>query len=162
MYSKNQIRGAKSQSYGAELENMLRHPAARQGFALVRFPDGCKMVKRGGRLVTQRVATPLDYILTRKDLGVAFFDCKSCGSGTFSHSDLTRHQLLALAELRQQGNAAGYLIYFRRVDYVAWFTVEKLLALCPRQSLRPEDGVHLGGILSVNLAAIFPGKALTL
>lgn len=154
-YTTREIGGAKAKLVGAEFENMLHHPARRQGFALVRFPDGCKTVRRGRAIVNIRIATPFDFILTRKDLGVAFFDAKSCGENTFSHSQLKGHQVIALAELKTQGNPSGYLIYFRKIDFVAWFTVEKLLDLKPRESLRPEDGVCLGGLLSINLERLF-------
>lgn len=150
------LAGARSKLFGEEFENMLRHPARRIGAVLVRMPDGCKMVRRGGSLITQRVKTPLDFILTRRDLGVAFFDAKSSGDNAFSYSSLTEHQVTALAELKAAGNAAGYLVYYRQIDLAVWYDVALLQALRPRQSLKPEDGVNLGGLLSLQLDRIFP------
>lgn len=101
-----------------------------------------------------RVATPFDYILSAPGRA-GFFDTKSTGADAFGYAMVTAHQLSALLELEGRGHVAGYVVLYQRLNIVAFFSASQLNVLQPRQSLRPEQGLVLGSLLSLDLNRLF-------
>jgi penicillin-binding protein-related factor A (putative recombinase) len=99
------------------------------------------------------VPTPFDFILT-KNGQAACIDCKTIDSGNFSHSMLTQHQVDSLVNIFDSKIPAGYLVWFRDVDIMSFFTAEKLYHLYRRESLKPGDGIMCGNSKEMSLMPI--------
>lgn len=144
-------KGRKStKGIGNAFENILEIPAKRSGISVVKIPSGVKWVMR--RAIP--VKTPFDFMFCRDGVAV-FLDAKSTSSSNFSKSMITDHQLSSLLELERQGFRAGYVVFFRGIDRVVFFSATQLNSLFPRESLKPGQGMDLGSALTLELLPLF-------
>jgi hypothetical protein len=101
-----------------------------------------------------QVKTPFDFILC-KDVNTlpvsSIVDTKSCGESRFVYSALVPHQVQVMADLCRLGFKAGYVVYFKPLKTVHFFSASKLELMRSRESIGPEDGEYLGTILEMNL-----------
>lgn len=138
------IAGHKSRGYGELFEKMLESACNRMGVAFVRIPDGCVMIRtKGGAVIPRRVKTPFDFVISMQGRS-AFIDCKTIESGNFTHSMITDHQVNSLMTMENAQNLAGYVVWYRDVDKIMFFTASSLKHLRPKQSLDLNDGIFLG------------------
>lgn len=140
---------------GKEFENAFEDRCAAQGWHYQDIPEGGR--RTGGGFMP--IKSPFDYIIAKKWYNlVAFVDVKSCSEGTFKASRIKDHQREALTSLHICGQTAGYVVWFSSKDVVVFFSADKL-SIGANQGLRPEDGVHLGGVGTFSLDKIFPQKS---
>lgn len=126
---------------------------------VVRIPDGCDTKKvrgpRGWETKIVRIRTPFDFVAFRGGRGVVF-DAKTVDGETFPHSAIKEHQLISLISCADHTTRAGYLVWFRPIDTVVWFSHMRLQALAPRQSLAPSDGsIQIGRAMAMRLESLF-------
>lgn len=144
------LRGKKAQKEGKGFEHTFLLNARRSGFTVLQIPTGCKNIGRG-RIV--KVKTPFDFILIKNGKTI-FIDTKSIDDKTYSHSRLTRHQLIALDDCFRAGCLSGYVINFRSIDKTYFAPIKHLWNLTPNQSLRPENLIFLGSSTQFDLNLI--------
>ncbi len=100
----------------------------------------------------------MDRIVTGQINGVpiaGFFDLKSHGQKSFSHSLIKRHQVDTMLGPYEMGHSAGYIIWFRLVDKVVFINARELANLRSGQSFGPDSGLILGGIDNFKLEKVF-------
>lgn len=149
------IRGKKANAHGKQFEALVQRHANKEGLHIIRMPDGCRTVRtKTGELKQLRVQTPFDFVLIWKG-SVAFLDCKTFESDRIAKSQLTEHQVEALWQIEQNDCPAGYLIWFRDINSVAYITAKKLKALEPRSSILAREMLFLGEIENFELTNIF-------
>ncbi len=85
---------------------------------------------------------------------VGFADTKTTESDTFIYSLIKRDQL---EFLKSVGDLcpAGYVVCFRNIQRVVFFKWTLLMSVQPGQSLKPDDGVDLGGLHGFSIKKIF-------
>lgn len=112
--------GLEAKRRGDEFEDILYAQAIEQGFAIVKIPPGCKQIGRN-RLI--RVKSPFDYLIAKSAQMVAF-DCKSTALNKFPSSLVKWHQVENLEWLEKKDIEAGYLIWFRKLDQIHFFSAK--------------------------------------
>ena len=132
--------GYKSKNAGDYFENMLHFFGTCQRIEVVRIPNGCKVVKIRGKLVTIPIKSPFDFIIVKNGIAI-FLDCKTVESGNFCYSDLTQHQVNGLFNLERQGITSGYLIYYRNINKIIFYKASVLSSLRPKSSLDERSGL---------------------
>jgi len=131
------LAGRRSQVNGEAFENLFRSALLWRGVQVIRFPSGAKWTR--GKLLP--VPTPFDWILVDSYGSVALIDTKTTAGDRFGFAQVVPHQLRDLFEAHTRGAIAGYVIWFRESDRVAFFDAGQLHALKPRQSLGPDDAM---------------------
>jgi len=115
--------GAIARAAGNSFEDFFDAKCNGAGIAVTRMPDGCRQVGPK-RLI--RVKSDFDWVLSFHGKA-ALIDTKTFGShNTLRPSDLTPHQVDALYRHWQHDTISGYIVWFRKVDYIG-FAWAKLL-----------------------------------
>jgi penicillin-binding protein-related factor A (putative recombinase) len=144
------IRGAKAKFWGANFENLLSLHCRLNKIAFEKIPSGCKWV--GKMAVPQK--TPFDFIAAKNGRAVVF-DAKTLDRETFPKSSCEPHQVEALHSFEMSKLTAGYIVFFRPINSVVFFTASQLKGLLPRYSLKATDGISLGTGSELNLGVLF-------
>lgn len=119
---------------------------------MIKIPSGCRWVS-GVKAVP--VKTPFDFVLIKGGKSI-FCDAKTTLDKTWSYSSNDPKQVHWLSECAKGGCRAGYIVNFRSISKIIFFSVEKLSGLRPRESLSPEQGINLSDDKSeMNLGALF-------
>lgn len=148
------IAGKKSKSRGEYWEALVRSVAYRQGFGVIRIPDGCRQVSAVKLL---RVKTPFDFVLVKQPSISIFVDTKTTKAKAFCFSALTTHQIEALMDCEKAGFDAGYLVHFQTSDEVVFFSAITLNRLGMNASLKPNEGLIIGREQAFDLNQITNG-----
>lgn len=149
---KQRLGGKIAQSQGSQFEALLESAALAEGFVSIRIPDGCRQL---GPHKIQRVKTPFDFVFVKSPEQTIYADAKTTSSKTFNYAAITEHQIYILNKLEKKGVKSGYIIYFREIDKIIFFSSEQLKSLAPRESLKPENGILLGSRFGLRLGNIF-------
>lgn len=93
----------------------------------------------------------LDWHLVIRGGNAAHIDTKSFEGDRLPRSYLKDHQVRTAALLNDWGVTAGFVVWFRKPNLVVFFTGHQARALEFGSSLKPEDGVLLGGGFSFDI-----------
>jgi hypothetical protein len=151
--------GHKAKAIGQQFENMIMLWAARSDISCVRLPDGCKPFRGPKGISLKRVTTPFDFALFRSGRGIVM-DAKTVMGHTFPYSAVTYHQIVSLVSCAH-AHRAGYLVWYRELDTVAFHPAAQLQLLRPTQSLVPGQGLIIGNEYKIDLDRLFDDQALT-
>lgn len=151
--------GHRARQIGQIFENMIQLWASRAGVSCIRLPDGCRGTRTGKGLTLLRVRTPFDFCLFWNGLGIVL-DAKTVEGSTFPHSAITHHQVISLSECRH-ARRAGYLVWYRASDTIAFHSATQLYMLRPRESLVPGQGLVIGSSQRLDLERLFADLPLT-
>jgi penicillin-binding protein-related factor A (putative recombinase) len=132
---------------GREFESIFHHRAEIDGWSVDRIADGCKTFGKGKMF---REAQPYDFV-GHKDGRYFFVDTKSWGQNRFHRSDVKEHQATALHGKESINGMAGYVVWFRSLDKVVFYSATKLLSIKFGEGLSPEDGISLGTLQTMDL-----------
>lgn len=139
MNEKRRIAGIRSKIMGMAWENLFESNAWRFGAAVIKIPDGCRQVSKG-KLI--RVKSPFDFVIIKSGKSV-FLDTKTTLGTRWTYSDCDRHQMYWLEHCAKAGSRAGYMVEFRALRRIVFFSIERLSRLQPRESLSPDDGLQI-------------------
>ena len=149
---KRRLSGLRAKRAGESWENLLESSAWRAGCKVIRIPSGCRWVS-GVKAVP--VKTPFDFVLIKAGKSI-YCDAKTTLEKNWSYSSNDPQQIASLSECAKGGCRAGYIVNFRSLKKIIFFSVEKLSGLRPRESLSPEQGINLSDDKSeMNLGALF-------
>lgn len=137
--------GSRAKKMGNAFEDLFSFHCRRNGIKCVRIPDGCKTI---GPNKIIRVKTPFDYFITACGLS-ACIDTKTIAKGRFNYGLINYDQMRELLET-EKSVPSGYLIWFRDVDKVRFFTATELYKLRQGESYTHEEGLHIGNSSSLN------------
>ncbi|NJL71510.1 MAG: hypothetical protein HC888_07770 [Candidatus Competibacteraceae bacterium] len=154
----------RSQSIGRIFEETFHRVAPHFGVFVEDIPDGCT---QRGRIIV-RVKTPFDAILLnrrREGRNLAFVDFKTIQGDRFTYSQIHAkpHQMEALGRFHRRGELAGMLVWFRAEGTalaglsgpITFFPFDTLERLEERESLRFDQGLHLGSFAEPNFHRVF-------
>lgn len=136
---RRQLGGIRAKRAGESWEKRLQSAAWKATCAIVPILMGCKQIGRG-KLI--RVRNPFDFALVR-DGQVVFMDAKTTLEGTFTHSSLTPHQVDWLGRTHSAGCMSGYVVEFRKLGKVSFFSHPLLANLKRGEGLKPEQGIMI-------------------
>lgn len=107
----------------------------------------------GGRVKV--VKSELDFRLIRREDGrVAYLDCKSFKDSFFVFSDLDEKQVERAILYNECNVPSGFVVYFRSVNRVAFFSGQDIAAKGPRARFDVSEGRFLGRIEKLDLKRI--------
>lgn len=144
-----------SKEAGNQFENILTVLCRAEGLLILRIPDACRTVGKN-RII--RIKSPFDYIirpLHQGDVCSAYIDAKTTQSKTYCFSTINRDQMLTLLSMEQAGAVAGFIVWFREIDRLVFYSSSTLWKIVPGESLLPEDGLDLGSTMRSNISRIF-------
>ncbi len=147
------IAGRKSQQNGKLFERIFERACARQGAAIIHVKDGGRQVSKNFFI---REKTSCDWIVAHRSR-VFICDTKHFSdTERLTRSRLVEHQVRKAFEFWQQGIASGYLIWFRLVDRVCFFTGEHLWNIWNGgKSMHFTEGTDLGKITEFRIEEVF-------
>lgn len=125
--------------------------ARSQGMLARKVPLSARLDYKGRPVL---VESELDFQLIHQGR-IAFVDCKSIEGSRFVFSQLEEHQRKLAGSYNYHGLPAGFLIWFRPIDTVAYFTGEEIEAKGPGSSFEWSEGALLGRGLDFDLHPIF-------
>ena len=137
---------------GARFEKTFEHFARLAGLLVVRQPLAFRW-RQGGKAVAIRAE--LDYALVSRQGQVGWFDTKSWGGKAYPRSALTVHQVARAYTYNRYNVPSGFVVEFRALDAVVFFSGRMAQALTKGRSLAPDDGLYLGCCLRFS-----PGQLL--
>lgn len=95
----------------------------------------------------------LDFKIMQKGK-VGFFDCKSFNDERFSYSMLDKAQIERAELYNDYGTVAGFIVWFRKVNQVVYFTGQQIAKIGPKTSFGVEDGQSVGQYELIDLRPI--------
>lgn len=96
----------------------------------------------GGRL--QELKSNLDYTVIGYGARTAFVDCKTWDSAYFTFSDIPLHQLSLAVRYNSYGIHAGFVVWFRPINRVSFFSGNSIAQRGAGNRFVPKDGFPLG------------------
>ena len=147
----NRVRGLKAKREGKSWENTFESFCNLTGVNCIRIPDGCRSL---GKFKLMRVKSPFDFVLGYGDK-IACVDLKSFGSGkNLTHSQIDSNQLHNLHKISRDG-IAGYVVNFRSIDKIVFFSATQMLNIMKNNSLSYEEGMPLGSSIEMDPKKLF-------
>jgi len=143
-----------ARSHGSFAESMIRMSANKENIVAIQIPTGAQIRKIQGRLVACPIRTPFDFVLYKVGKTVTL-DIKFTENTNFKYSLIVDHQVESLMRIQQTNQTAGYLVFFEKCNRVVFYFASQLIALKPRESLKPDDGINIGSMLALNLSLLF-------
>lgn len=123
--------------------------------------DGMKAIKnelafrylKGGQI--KPIRADLDFRVLRRDGRVAYIDTKHFTQDQFSHSHISRDQVLRGLCYESYNVPAGFVVWLRGANETRYYSAQTIHQRGPGKSFRPEHGLLLGGLYDFSLRAIF-------
>ena len=147
------LQGRKTKADGEAFENWFKTMAQLQRWHCLKIPDGSKTVRTREGLKVVRAKAPFDFILAKNKVSL-FVDAKICSENRFNHARLTVHQITELKKFEDEGFFAGYVVYFKKLHQIVFFSATQLTRLMAHSSLTPEQGISLGTTSGINVNLI--------
>lgn len=120
------------------------------GIGILKIPDGIKHTGNG----FMTVQSPCDWLLI-KNGRCALVDTKTYDGKRMSANRVKPHQIKAMQSMTYHGANGGYVVWFREINLVVWFSCAILANLPEDSGVGPEDGIELGPIERVNFKPLF-------
>ncbi len=95
-----------------------------------------------GRL--QKLKSKLDYDVMGRGGKLSFVDCKTFDNPYFTFSDIPSHQLGLAARYNEFGFSSGFVVWFRPINTVSFFSGWLIQQRGPGTRFLPQDGIRLG------------------
>jgi penicillin-binding protein-related factor A (putative recombinase) len=149
------LSGKKAKNFGKLFEVAVQIEAVKNQWKIFKIHDGCE----GFGTTLRKRSQPFDFFAVKHGKAL-FFDAKSTDKTTFAFSQVNKDQLNCLMAIHQEGFKSGYLVHFRQIDRVVFFSSEILMSLKARDSLRPDDGIKTGLLHNHILDIIFSTEIL--
>ncbi len=143
----------KSALVGGEWESHLDTAARLQNIVPVNLDPPGKFIRGVG---FRKPKSKYDRVFVSAGAKAIFCDAKTTHSKSFSCSKINLDQLKALMDVGRNA-PAGYIVWFRTGDQVIWFNWQLLYRTVtgPVKHLKPEQGIHLGGLLTFRFQPVF-------
>ena len=145
--------GKKSYDAGKTFEDWFKSVCEMRGLVCVRIPNGCRTIVKAGRPRLVRCKTPFDWLISMKGRS-ACVDTKTFDRHFINYSDIDPDQLKALTETGAS-IPSGYVVWFRTINLVVFFSFDILGSIGKGESLQPEQGLILGTEANFKPAEIF-------
>lgn len=137
-----------NQRLGKEFEEVFKKRAQSNGFLAEKNNLTARYLPNGRVKVLK---SDLDYRLTSQNGRIGYFDCKSFIGDSFIYSDIDPDQLKRAINYEYWKVPSGFIIWFRKVNRISWFSGHLIMRKGPRTSFKPEDGILLGSLESFDL-----------
>jgi hypothetical protein len=143
-----------SQEQGRYFEELFSKQCFWHGYFPIRNHLSCRFVYRGR---VQIIKSQLDFtvLVPKSTEKVGFFDCKSFGAARFNWSEIPVEQINRACDINDRGYPAGFVVLFRTVNRVVYFSGTDLRKTGPGNSFGFDMGLPLGKFEDFSLSAIF-------
>lgn len=150
--------GKESQEQGRAFEEYFSDSCKRQGFVSIKLPLGAIVYGSTsfGKPKFRLAKSPFDFIVGGQIGGhavAAYIDCKTNQGATFPRSLIDWKQVENLELFSRFGHPSGYLVHFRKLEQIYFFSVKQLMSC--EGSLKPEHGVLLGGLFDMSIKSLW-------
>lgn len=145
-------RVTKNKHAGSQFEKLFEHRAQLTGLLVLRNELSFRY-QGGGKMLPIRA--DLDYRVCQKNGQVGFFDLKCFDAAYFTYSQITLHQLQRARIYENYNVPAGFVVCFRPLAQVVYYSGGVLTRKGPRSRFTPEDGVLLGSTAYFDLRLVF-------
>jgi hypothetical protein len=103
------------------------------------------------------IKSELDFqLIDPRTRRVAFIDTKTYVEERVNFSRIEKHQIDRAVWFNEAGIPAGFVVWFRTLDLVVFYSGIQARDCGAGSSLLPQDGLELGGLLRFDLARLFP------
>lgn len=109
-----------------------------------------------GRVLVEK--SELDFKLINQSGRIGYFDCKSFAKSHFTYSDLDPDQVNRAAKYNFWRVPSGFVVWFRPIDIIAFFTGSQIEQKGPRNRFEPHDGQILGKFHEFDLRLLLGQK----
>lgn len=96
----------------------------------------------GGKL--KELKSDLDYKVMRRGGRIGFFDCKTFDEAFFTYSKINPDQLDLSRRYNEWGFASGFVVWFRPIDRVVFYSGQLISDRGPGTRFTPLDGTDIG------------------
>jgi hypothetical protein len=110
------IAGKKSHAKGKDFEKFIEDALSRQGWLVVRIPDGCKQI--AAKQVV-RVPSPFDFLLLKNDVAI-FMDAKRTEGPKIPKNLFSQDQIDWFKKINHRGFLAGFIVHVESTDDLLW------------------------------------------
>lgn len=135
---------------GKIFEELFFKQAQRNGLLVMPNYLTCRYTYNGR---TQILPGGLDFTLIKNGV-VGFFDCKSFADDHFTFSTLSEHQVKRAVLYNDNRVPAGFVVWFRKIDLVVFFSGHAIECKGPGTRFYTEDGQTLGRFDNFDLKPI--------
>lgn len=140
----------KARQYGAGFEDIFKKHCQMQGVAVRKKNMQCRYV--GNRF--QVLKGELDFEVL-KDGQTAHVDTKTIDAEIFTSSMIKREQAVLANWYHENGVKSGYVIWFRPVNVVAFFSGDTLINSKQRKFLHWSHGEYMGRYEDICVGNLF-------
>jgi penicillin-binding protein-related factor A (putative recombinase) len=144
-------RVVKNHEDGKTFEKILKNQGMRCGLLVLKNNLSAKYIQ-GGRVLLEK--SNLDFMIANQRGVVGFFDAKSFDGDSFKFSEISPHQLERAKLYNDYEIPAGFVVFFRELKKVFFYSGKAMITKGPNNSFSPEDGVLLGNLWQFNLSLI--------
>lgn len=144
----------KNKSEGDIFEELFLKQAQRNGLLPIKNPLSARHTYSGR---VQLLKSDLDYKLISQSGRVGFFDCKSFQGAHFDHSAIEPDQIKRAATYNYWNVPSGFVVWFRGINVISFFTGAQIATKGPRTSFRPPEGQILGKFDGFDLKRLLGG-----
>lgn len=128
--------GMRANINGDEFENLFESFCRKYNIACEHLPpSGAQFVKPG---IYKPLKICFDFICSYQGQA-AFLDTKSLNASTFPKSLVKGHQVLAMQKFSELGHPCGYVIELKELQKIYFFSIETILDLKQRDSLKESN-----------------------
>lgn len=116
---KNQRRvlaGKRSQAKGKQFEAFVESALAKQGWTVIRIPDGAVQI---GANKVKRIKSPFDFLAIQYGEAIVF-DTKTTSSERIPMNLFPKHQQDELKRCKNAGAFAGFLVHIETTGDIVW------------------------------------------
>lgn len=135
---------ATAREEGKFFEDLFMIQARRVGLLAQKNEQACRVTGSGKFTRVKLLKGELDFKLVARGGPVGFFDCKSYGNAHFIYSDLDPDQLDRAILYNNWEIPGGFVVFFRPLKTVSFFSGHVIARKGARNRFEPEDGVILG------------------
>lgn len=141
---------------GTQFENLFKKQAQMQGFYVEKNYLSCKLTPFGPKLVKKEEFCELDWklVLIREGM-TGFFETKSLDKDFFIFSEFSEFQIKRAAFLNEINVPSGFVVYFRPLNDVYFFTGEQIVRKGGGNRFRADEGIRLGDWTDFALGNLF-------
>ena len=145
----------KNRAEGNAFEKLFLLQSRRNGLLATKNNLTAKYLPTGRLLVEK---SELDYRLVNQAGRVGYFDCKSFAESHFTYSTIDVEQIKRAATHNFWSVPAGFVIWFRAVDVVAFFSGRQIEKEGPRSRFEFNHGLKLGKFHEFDLRLLLTPK----
>lgn len=141
-----------NREYGKLFESVFERMARYSGLLPLKNPLAARFI---GKDRLKLIKTDLDFRLITRQGRTGFFDCKTFIKPYFDYSRIDSSQLERAILYNFWMVPSGFVVWFRTINDIRFYSGAMLDAIGPGNRIKPEMGVPLGKLETLQLGRLF-------